>query len=160
MNLSKEYIGKIRLGLETDTDDVTGKIISRSAIPQLSLDELNRTCQAFIGEIPQVPPIFSAKKMSGRRLYTFARQGETIEIPPKKVIIHALEILELKLPFIKIKVTCSKGTYIRSIARDLGKKLMVGAYLHSLTRTRIGDYSISDALTVVQFEKIVKSKGN
>lgn len=157
MELSKEYLGQIKLGAQTDTDDITGKIIKSNPVPKINYDELNSTCQQFVGEIPQIPPMFSAKKIRGRRLYKIARKGNVIERSPNHVTIYSLEIIDLQLPFMTIEVTCSRGTYIRALARDIGQKIGCGGYLHSLTRTRIGDYKLEDSLTIEQFKELILS---
>ena len=158
MELTKEYWGQVKLGLQTDTDDITGKIINSNPVPKIDRAEFGEICQQFVGEIPQIPPMFSAKKIGGQRLYKIARKGKVVERPPKIVTISSLEIINFQLPFVTIKVTCSKGTYIRALARDIGLTLRCGAYLHSLTRTRIGGYNLEDSLTIEQFKE--KLNGN
>jgi tRNA pseudouridine55 synthase len=160
MALSKEYIGQIKLGCDTDTDDVTGKVIFSSIVPELNLDQLNNICKDFIGEIPQVPPMFSAKKVGGQRLYKIARRGISIDRAPKIVTIYNIEIIDFQLPLITLKVTCGKGTYIRALARDIGKKIGCGAHLYSLCRTKIGEYSIENSLTIDQFQALVESQSD
>ncbi len=152
MNLQKEYIGNIKLGIETDTDDRTGKIINSHSVPELTLQEIEKNCQQFIGEIPQIPPMYSAKKIGGKRLYKIARQGQVVERRPAIVTIHSIDILDFHLPEITMKVTCSKGTYIRSLARDIGIQIGCGAYLHGLTRTKIGEHRIEDSITLERFK--------
>lgn len=155
MSLHKEYLGRIKLGYETDTEDITGKIISAAPVPRLNLRELNTICQQFVGNIPQIPPMFSAKKVGGQRLYKIARRGNRIKRTPTEVTIYSIEVVALHLPFVTIKIKCSKGTYIRALARDIGRKVGCGAYLYSLTRTRIGDYKIEDSLTICQFTELL-----
>ena len=111
-------------------------------------DLLKETLKKFEGEIEQVPPIFSAVKIKGKRAFEYARKGETPELQPKKIIIRSIEIIDFSLPEVIIKVVCSKGTYIRSLARDIGIEMKCGAYLTGLKRTRIGDFRIENAMTV------------
>ncbi|UCE05812.1 MAG: tRNA pseudouridine(55) synthase TruB [bacterium] len=159
MELTKEYIGEIELGIETDTDDRTGKMINRQEAPELEQKEFERICKSFIGDIYQVPPMFSAKKINGRRLYQIARKGKVIEREPKLVHIETIDVLSFCSPIAKIKVTCSKGTYIRALARDIGQKIGCGAHLKSLIRTKIGEYAIKDSITLNQFEEILNCCG-
>jgi tRNA pseudouridine55 synthase len=155
MDLPKEYIGQIKLGQRTDTDDITGKIIKTDSVPEIDRQALAKTCHQFTGQISQIPPMFSAKKIGGKRLYKIARKGEVVERPPKAVTIYSLDVISFDSPFIDIRVKCSKGTYIRSLARDIGDELGCGALLHSLVRTKIGDYKIEESLTVEKFKEIL-----
>lgn len=151
MELPKEYIGEILLGISTDTLDETGKIVEQRPVGSLSLEDVIRACEKFRGEIDQIPPMYSALKINGVRLYKLARKGQNIELNPRRVTIHSIEVLAYDLPKLKIKVACSKGTYIRALARDIGNDLGCGAHLKTLCRTKIGDYSISDAWSVRDF---------
>ena len=110
----------------------------------------------FLGEIKQIPPTYSAVKINGKRAYEYARVGEEVEIKPKILVIDEIELLECELPVIKIRVVCSKGTYIRALARDIGQALNSGAHLIGLERTKIGDITIKDCLTIEDFEKSLK----
>lgn len=157
MDHPKEYIGEIELGSVTDTDDKTGKLIQRQEVPRLSLQDFKQICNSFVGDIYQLPPMFSARKVNGKRLYKIARMGKVIEREPKLVHIEDIDILSFNIPVAKIKLTCSKGTYIRALARDIGHRIGCGAHLKSLVRTRIGEYKITDSLTWNQFEQILKS---
>ncbi|NUO83044.1 tRNA pseudouridine(55) synthase TruB [candidate division KSB1 bacterium] len=151
MKLEKEYEGTLVLGVDTDSHDVTGKIINQQAVPALTQTEIAPAVQKYVGEIMQVPPMFSALKKEGRRLYDLARAGESVELEPRAVTIHAIELLRVNLPELTLRVTCSRGTYIRALARDLGKDFGCGAYLKTLRRTRIGEYRSAQSLTVAQF---------
>ena len=122
-------------------------------IDTISSQQLQETAQQFIGTIQQQPPIYSAIHKDGKRLYEFARAGEKVDIPHRTVTISTFEITEIILPKISFRVTCSKGTYIRSLAHDFGKALNNGAYLSSLRRTKIGDYTVDDAITPTEFEE-------
>lgn len=151
MTLEKEYEGTLVLGADTDSHDVTGNIIQQREVPALSRAALEAALQKYLGEIMQTPPMISALKKGGRRLYDMARAGENIAIEPRAVTIHAIELLSVNLPELALRVTCSRGTYIRALARDLGNDFGCGAYLKTLRRTRIGDYRSTQSLTVAQF---------
>lgn len=145
MNQDKEYLATVHLGIETTTYDPEGEVTATSAdIP--SLQDITEALKAFQGDILQIPPMFSAKKIKGKKLYELARKG--IEIPRLACpITLATELLEYHYPFLTLKVSCSKGTYIRSIAHDLGKTLRTGAHLTALIRTRCGDYRLEECFS-------------
>jgi tRNA pseudouridine55 synthase len=151
MELEKEYQGTFELGAETDSHDVTGKVVSQHPVPDLSRDQIEQAAKKYVGGIMQTPPMFSALKRQGRRLYELARKGEQLDLAPRPVKIYAFDIIEVKLPEIRFAVTCSRGTYIRALARDLGNDLGCGAFLKSLRRTRVGDYTAASALSIQQF---------
>ncbi|MGH7452205.1 MAG: tRNA pseudouridine(55) synthase TruB [bacterium] len=153
MGLEKEYQGTFELGVETDSHDVTGKIVAQHPVPDLSREQIGQAVRRYIGEIMQTPPMFSALKRGGRRLYELARKGEQVELEPRKVTIYSFEVLEVALPEIRFQVTCSRGTYVRALARDLGKDLGCGAFLKTLRRTRVGQYAAGSAMSVEQFAK-------
>jgi len=155
MDLPKEYIGEIELGITTDTDDCTGNIVEQKEVPNFSRDEIKKVCSTFTGDIYQIPPMFSAKKIKGKRLYKIARTGKVIERKPSLVHIENIDVLSFEIKNIKIKVQCSKGTYIRALARDIGEKLGCGGHLKSLIRTEIGSFKIKDSLTIKQFQTIL-----
>jgi tRNA pseudouridine55 synthase len=154
LNDEKEYEATIRLGISTDTDGSEGRVIT-SNNTEISIETLLEILDQFRGEQTQIPPKYSAIKIQGRKLYDYARKGEEIDIQPRKVTIHFLEILEFEYPILQIKLKVSKGTYIRSIARDLGQKLGVGAHLTKLVRTGQGDFSLVNATT---FENLNEQK--
>jgi len=156
MDLEKEYIGRIELGVVTDSLDVTGKVLQTYPTYKLTPTAIEKTCKAFIGEIEQVPPAYSAVKINGVRAYQLARAGKAVPLKPRRIKILELAILDIQIPFVTIKVVCSKGTYIRALARDIGEKLNTGGYLKSLVRTRIGQYRIEDALTIEQIERMAR----
>ncbi|MFY7842713.1 MAG: tRNA pseudouridine(55) synthase TruB [Rhabdochlamydiaceae bacterium] len=146
LNFDKQYITTLHLGITTDSYDVDGRVISSSdLIP--SLKEIEDKVALFQGEIDQIPPMFSAKKVDGKRLYELARQGKEIERKSVKVQIE-VKIVSYQYPELVLDIKCSKGTYIRSIGHDLGKLLGTGAHLKDLRRTRIGPYDASDAVTL------------
>ena len=148
-NLDKTYIGVMKIGCVTDSFDSETKEKSFKPYNLLSEDIINNTFKKFIGEQEQRPPIFSAIKINGERLYKKARRGElSIPLKPRSIIIHHLEILSFNLPFIKFKVSCSKGTYIRSLANDIGEALLCGAYLYNLERIEIGQFKLKNAIDI------------
>lgn len=146
MELKKEYEGVMEFGTITDTYDAYGKIKEIKPVKRYSPDLLERLFSKFIGKIMQIPPMYSAVKYSGVPLYKIARAGREVERKPKEVKIYSLKILKYESPFLTFKITCSKGTYIRSLAYDIGQRLGCGSYLKSLTRTKVGKYSIRDSL--------------
>jgi len=150
--MEKEYIADIRFGASTPSYDAALDPDETADYDHLTMDMVKQTIEKdFSGEIMQKPPIYSAIKIKGERLYKKARRGEEVEIPARPVQIYETEILEFNKPDLKIKIRCGKGTYIRSFAHDLGLKLNSRAYLSGLRRTKIGSYSVSDALLPNQF---------
>jgi len=145
VKLNKEYIAQIYLGAISDTYDRTGKIIKREC-GALNLENIKNTLQSFKGKQKQIPPMFSAKKIKGKKLYELARQGKEIKREPENIEIYSIKTVSFAWPVLEIKVKCSSGTYIRSLASDIGEKLGCGAYLKKLTRTAIGNYNISDSV--------------
>jgi tRNA pseudouridine55 synthase len=142
----KEYIATLRLGAESDTFDKEGKIVEKKVEKIPERKEIEEVLKSFFGEIEQIPPAFSAKKIKGKKLYELARKGIKVEPKPQKVKIYEISILEYKFPYLKIKVKCSSGTYIRSLANDIGKKLGCGSYVKELVRTKIGEFSLEKAI--------------
>jgi tRNA pseudouridine55 synthase len=155
MGLEKEYVGVVELGKTTDTLDVTGSIVEEREVPAVTLDEVRQVAGEFVGRISQVPPAYSALKVNGRRMYKLARKGEAVALPPRTVEIYAVDVLDLNLPELTIRVRCGKGTYIRALARDIGERLGTVAYLRTLQRTAIGPYRIEDALRIEDLEEAV-----
>jgi len=151
---SKTYDAEITLGASSTTDDKEG-VIEKSGDTQPTLEQIKNVLEKFTGEIMQTPPIFSAIKVNGQRAYKIARRGETIKMEPRKITIHKIELVSYKYPILKIKTDVSSGTYIRSLARDIGKEFGTGAYLSKLERTSIGEYKLADA---VELEKIKEAK--
>ncbi len=144
----KEYLAEIKLGIKTDTDDIAGKIIQEKEVPKFTLNQIEKVLEEFRGEITQIPPTYSALQQQGKRLYILARQGKPVKPKPRKLTIYEIELLESNLPILKIQAIVSKGTYIRSLARDIGARLGCGATLQALTRTRIGSFKLKDALNI------------
>lgn len=152
----KEYTGTITLGGTTPSYDLETEIDQVFDISGISSELIQATTQQFVGEIKQQPPIFSALKKDGKRLYEFARSGETVEIPTRTIRISAFEITAMELPKVDFRVACSKGTYIRSLAHDFGKAMNNGAHLSALRRTKIGEFDVADAISIENFEKSLK----
>ncbi|MCK5613334.1 tRNA pseudouridine(55) synthase TruB [Candidatus Pacearchaeota archaeon] len=145
----KEYVAEITLGSTSTTDDQEGEITPFSENPNSpSQTDIEKLFPQFTGEIEQIPPIFSAIKIDGKRAYKSARAGEEIKMKSRNVTVHELEILDYKWPVLKLRVHCGKGFYVRSLARDIGKALNVGGYLSALQRTRVGQFTIDQAITV------------
>ena len=149
---AKEYTGTFHIGATTPSYDLETEIDETFPISHIDEELIHETVKQFLGEINQKPPIYSAIKKDGVRLYEHARAGETIEIEYRKTTIHEFEITRVDLPAIDFRVICSKGTYIRSLAFDFGKALNSGAHLTALRRTKIGDYHVENAKDVIQFE--------
>ncbi|WP_062056798.1 tRNA pseudouridine(55) synthase TruB [Aquimarina longa] len=155
---AKEYTGTITLGATTPSYDLETEIDQKFPIDHITEEMILNTTSHFTGEIDQYPPIFSALKKEGKRLYEYAREGETIKIDSRKITIHEFEITKIELPKIDFRVVCSKGTYIRSLAHDFGKALKSGAHLTILRRTKIGSFNVKNATTIESFENELQSK--
>ncbi|MDQ7916225.1 tRNA pseudouridine(55) synthase TruB [Mesonia sp. MT50] len=149
--LEKEYTGTFTLGSTTPSYDLETEIDETFSTEHLSEEILENAIPQFLGEIEQYPPIFSALKKDGKRLYEYARKGEEVKIDPRKVSISSFSLTRINVPEVDFKVSCSKGTYIRSLAHDFGKAVDSGAHLSGLRRTKIGDYNIDDAYTLESF---------
>ena len=148
-DLDKEYIVTAKLGESTDTYDAEGTITSQSAAALVvTRNEVETTLQGFTGEIEQTPPMFSALKMNGKPLYELARKGIVVDRKPRVVMVRSIEIMEFKMPYLRLRVSCSKGTYIRSLCNDIGDALGVGAHVTELARTRIGDFTLENAAAI------------
>lgn len=147
-DLPKTYVAEITFGKSTTTYDAEGEVEEEADFEHIHKELIQKTLESdFKGTVDQVPPMYSALKYGGKKLYELARKGETVERPPRQITFYEFEILEFKNPKLTLKVKCSKGTYIRSLARDLGEALSSKAYLSKLERTAIGHYSVDDALT-------------
>ncbi|OGS73864.1 MAG: tRNA pseudouridine(55) synthase TruB [Flavobacteria bacterium RIFCSPLOWO2_12_FULL_35_11] len=147
----KEYTGEITLGATTPSYDLETEVDETFPIDHITSDLIHKTVQQFVGEIEQVPPMFSAIKMAGVRLYDLARQGKTREIQSRKITIETFEITNITMPKVQFRIVCSKGTYIRSLAYDFGKALNSGGYLSALRRTKIGNFNVNDAYEIEDF---------
>ena len=149
----KEYIARFRLGCVTDTQDISGQILEENAVTVAS-GEVKQAIISFEGESMQVPPMYSALKLNGKKLYELARQGKEVERPARPINIYRLEILEEEHPEYTIRVVCSKGTYIRTLCHDIGQKLGCGAVMVSLKRTGVGEFDIKDAYKLSELQKL------
>jgi tRNA pseudouridine55 synthase len=147
--MEKVYEIRVQLGARSDTDDADGVVAMQSQMGEpLDRSTIERHLQGFLGETEQVPPIYSAARVGGRRAYDLARRGREVDLKPRKVTIHAIEVLAYDYPALELRVRCGKGTYMRSLARDLGDQLGCGAYVAALRRTRIGPFDASNALSL------------
>lgn len=156
MNLKKEYIARIEFGKTTDSYDLTGTIVSERSADNLELENIKQVIKQFDGEIYQTPPMYSAVKVNGERLYKLARRGEVVERKPRKIRIYQTDVIDFRNPFLKLRIVCSRGTYIRALANDMGEILGCGGYLTSLTRTRVGDYKLEDSFEIKDLIREIK----
>ncbi|WP_293896557.1 tRNA pseudouridine(55) synthase TruB [Flavobacterium sp.] len=150
---AKEYTGTITVGATTPSYDLETEVDATFPTEHITAELIQETVKQFIGEIDQKPPVFSAIKKDGKRLYEHAREGSEVEIAFRKTTIHEFEITKFDLPEVEFRVVCSKGTYIRSLAYDFGKALNSGAHLSALRRTKIGDYLVENGFSPEEFEK-------
>jgi tRNA pseudouridine55 synthase len=151
----KEYTGTITLGATTPSYDLETPIDEVFPTEHLSEEQIRESASLFTGKIEQQPPLFSALKKDGKRLYEYAREGKKVELKPRSIEIFDFEIFKIAIPNIHFRVVCSKGTYIRSLAHDFGKSLNCGGHLSGLRRTKIGDYNVNNALTPKTFQEIL-----
>lgn len=155
---TKEYVAEITLGATTPSFDMEHPIDATYPYEHITKEMVEDVLQQFTGDIEQRPPLFSACKVEGKRAYDLARKGSDMQLEPKKIRIDSIELLEYDLPRIKIRVTCGKGTYIRSLARDIGQALQSGGYLSDLIRTRIGEYKLEDCITPDAFQEWLENQ--
>jgi tRNA pseudouridine55 synthase len=153
MAQEKEYTGTITLGAVTPSYDLETEPVDHQDIGSVTLEQINKAIQQFSGSILQVPPAHSAIKLNGKRVYEMARKGQTVVLEPRRITISTFELVRFEEGVLHFRVVCSTGTYIRSLANDVGLALGCGAYLSSLRRTRIGSYSVEQAQTPAQFEQ-------
>ncbi len=146
VNFDKAYEATLRLGLVTDTADIKGRILAENPVGEISQKEVEKVMQKFIGEIEQVPPMYSAVKVNGKRLYKLARKGIQIRRSPRRVFVKEFRLLDMNLPDIHFHLECSKGTYVRKLAEDVGEELGCGGCIVQINRTRIGPFSINEAI--------------
>lgn len=149
----KEYVAELLLGVRTDTQDTTGQILSTQEVTATE-QQIREVSAGFVGEYEQIPPMYSALKVNGKKLYELAREGKVIERKARHVCIHELEILEIKLPVVTMRVSCSKGTYIRTLCEDIGNVLGCGGTMQSLRRTKVGPFTIDQALTLDRIQAL------
>ncbi len=154
MNQPKEYIAEIALGRETDTMDLTGKVVADMEVPEITPERLCEVLPTFLGTIEQEIPAYSAAKFRGQRLYKLAREGREVPTLMKKVDIYNIEWLDIRPGWLRIRVECGRGTYIRTLARDIARRLQTGGFVQTLVRTRVGDYRLEDALSLADFQKL------
>ena len=152
----KTYEALLHLGLETDTQDMTGKVLREEPV-NVTEEEASAVIRSFLGEQQQIPPMYSALKVDGKKLYELAREGKTVERKPRTVHFYEIEIKKIELPYIRFSVTCSKGTYIRTLCHDIGQKLGCGGCMEELIRTRSGNFDLEDSMTLAQVEEAVKN---
>ena len=150
---TKEYEAEIMLGATTPSFDMEQPVDARYPYEHLTREMVEETLKQFVGDIAQRPPLFSACKVDGKRAYDLARKGSDMQLEPKQIRIDSIELLECELPKIRIRVVCGKGTYIRSLARDIGEALESGGYLTDLVRTRIGEYRLENCITPDLFQE-------
>ena len=153
-SLEKEYIATLELGKTTPSFDLETEVDHEYATEHITRELIEDVLKNFTGEIDQVPPLYSAKFIDGRRAYKHARKGDDIELPASRINIREIKIEDFEMPGLTLRISCSKGTYIRSLARDIGRELRSGAYLSGLIRVRIGEYNLKDALLPEEFENI------
>jgi len=157
--MEKEYTGTFCMGATTPSYDLETTVDATYPVDHLTEKILHETAKSFLGEIQQQPPVFSAIKIKGKRLYEYARKGKEIDVPSRKVTVHAFDLTRIQLPEVDFRVRCSKGTYIRSLAHDFGKALGSGAYLSELKRTKIGQYNVDKAVSPNDFRDLFRKSG-
>ena len=152
----KTYEALLHLGLETDTQDMTGTVLEEKPV-EVTEEEVRTVIRSFLGEQQQIPPMYSALKVDGKKLYELAREGKTVERKPRAVQFYEIEIKKIELPYVRFSVTCSKGTYIRTLCHDIGQKLGCGGCMEELLRTRSGNFVWEDSMTLAQVEEAVRN---
>lgn len=150
---TKEYVAVMQLGVRTDTQDLSGKILETHPV-EVTEEDIHMVAASFVGEIQQTPPMYSALKVDGKRLYELARSGKEVEVKARPVTIYEIEIQRIEIPYVTMRVVCGKGTYIRTLCQDIGKKLGCLAAMKQLTRTRSGVFEINQALTLSRIEQL------
>ena len=153
LDQDKEYMATMKLGEKTSTGDCDGEIVKEAEVIATE-KEVRDVAAGFVGEIEQVPPMTSAKKVNGKRLYKLARKGVEVERSPRKVFVKELEVTKVDLPYVFFRVACSKGTYVRQLAEDIGEKIGCGAHLEELRRTRSGDFSLEQAVSLASLSNM------
>ncbi len=152
---TKEYIATLRLGATTPSFDLETEVDAHYPHEHITRELVEQVLPRFVGSIMQIPPSYSACKVDGRRAYDMARKGQEVELKAKELVIDEIELLDCELPVVKIRVVCSKGTYIRALARDIGVALGSGAHLIGLVRTRVGDVTLDDCLSIEQVAELI-----
>ena len=151
----KTYEAVMRLGVVTDTQDMSGTVLSQTTELSVTEEELCTVVSSFVGDYMQVPPMYSALKVNGKKLYELAREGKTVERKPRPVRFYEIEILDISFPLVRFRVTCSKGTYIRTLCNDIGEKLGCGGAMEELLRTQSGNFTLEESMTLSQVEEAV-----
>ena len=154
----KAYRCRLLFGLTTDTQDISGNVLTRSEV-NVSEEEVIGAIKSFIGEYDQVPPMYSAIKINGKKLYELAREGKEIERPARRISIYGIDIKDMDIPRVTMEVSCSKGTYIRTLCHDIGEKLGCGGVMEELLRIKSGDFELDSALKLSEVERLVKEGG-
>jgi len=157
---TKEYVAEIRLGATTPSFDLETEIDAEYPTAHITKEMVGEVLQRFTGTIEQIPPLFSAVKVDGKRAYEFARKNEDIELKPKLLVIESIELISYHLPDITLRVVCSKGTYIRALARDIGEALQSGAHLTGLIRTRVGETTVDQCLKMDEVDQFLEKNIN
>lgn len=155
---TKEYVARVRLGATTPSFDLETEIDAEYPVDHITEERVREVLQQFTGSIEQVPPVFSAVKVDGKRAYKYARENEEVELKPKLLVIDSIELLAFDLPNITLRVVCSKGTYIRALARDIGKALQSGGHLTGLTRTKIGAITLDECLKMDEMDRFLDTR--
>lgn len=150
---TKEYVARFRLGITTDTQDISGTVLTTGEVT-VTPEEVQNVLSSFVGDLEQIPPMYSAIKVQGKKLYELAREGKEVERKPRPVTVYELELLKAEHPEYEIRVKCSKGTYIRTLCHDIGQVLSCGAVMTSLVRTRVGSFSIEEAKTLSELQAL------
>lgn len=150
---TKEYVARFRLGITTDTQDISGTVLTTGEVT-VTPEEVQNVLSSFVGDLEQIPPMYSAIKVQGKKLYELAREGKEVERKPRPVTVYELELLKAEHPEYEIRVKCSKGTYIRTLCHDIGQVLSCGAVMTSLVRTRVGSFSIEEAKTLSELQEL------
>ena len=151
----KTYEAVMRLGVVTDTQDMSGTVLSQTTELSVTEEEICTVVSSFVGDYMQVPPMYSALKVNGKKLYELAREGKTVERKPRPVHFYKIEILDISFPLVCFRVTCSKGTYIRTLCNDIGEKLGCGGAMEELLRTQSGNFTLEESMTLSQVEEAV-----
>jgi tRNA pseudouridine55 synthase len=157
--VEKEYIALLKVGATTPSYDLETEEFEKFPTSHITLEMIENVLTSFVGSIEQIPPAFSAVKVDGKRAYQFARKGKEIELKPKLLVIKEIELISFEMPVLELRIVCSKGTYIRALARDIGQALNSGAYLIGLKRTRIGDYSINQSIDLAELADMLSTSG-
>ena len=153
----KEYEAELKLGITTDTEDIQGNVLSEKPV-SVSKEQIKEAFMSFVGTYPQIPPMYSAIKKDGKKLYEYARAGIEIRREAREVTVYSLDIRSVELPYVRFSVKCSKGTYIRSLCRDIGEKLGTGAVMSALVRSEVNGFLDKDALRLAEIEQLVKDE--